>query len=162
MNYESRALAMVKESTERALKGKTMGKCEQCGACCVEQGSPPCIPEDLDRMPLVVRSIIHWFSDHNPYRYDHKKECYFLSTDKKCLIYDCRPEACRDFQPGRDCPELKGKSMFTQAELEAIEDRAREMQCEGANPIWKRAWERLEDAAMGLATLMKANTLRED
>ena len=162
MNHHERAINMVQESMDNIPKGKTMGKCEQCGACCREQGSPPWTDEDLPRTPVAIRDIIHWFAISDPYRYDYGKECYFLSTKNKCLIYDCRPEACREFEPGRDCPEPKGKTMLEQAELKEIETKAREMQCEGTNPIWKRAWERLEDAAMGLETLMKANTLKED
>ena len=92
-------------------EGKAMGECKQCGNCCREQGSPPCILADVAAMPPEIAKIVDWFSDHDPYRYDHKKECYFLSTGDTCLIYDCRPEACRDFQPGIDCPEPKGTNM---------------------------------------------------
>ena len=77
-----------------------MSECKNCGNCCRRQGSPPCVPEDVQAMPPDISAIVNWFSNHDPYRYDHKKECYFLSTENKCLIYPHRPEACRDFKPG--------------------------------------------------------------
>jgi len=51
--------------------------------------------------------------------------------------------------------------MITQKELREIEDWAREMQCEGTNPVWLRAWERLEDAASGLERLIEGSKLRD-
>ena len=86
--------------------------CKMCGECCRQQGSPPFTPTelvDLDLPPVIV-AIVQWFTEHDPYRYDHGRVCYFLSTDDKCLIYDSRPIACREFEPGsRDadaiCPQ---------------------------------------------------------
>ena len=74
--------------------------CAMCGNCCREQGSPPCAQKDVEAMPAEIAAIVDWFSEHDPYRYDCNKECYFLSTENKCLIYPYRPRECREFEPG--------------------------------------------------------------
>lgn len=76
--------------------------CKMCGNCCREQGSPPfTLTElaDVDLPPVIV-AIVQWFTEHDPDRYDHGRVCYFLSTENKCLIYDSRPIACREFELG--------------------------------------------------------------
>ena len=70
-----------------------------CGDCCRRQGSPP-FADELDTCPKEIRAIVDWFAEHDPYRYDHGRVCYFLSTEDKCLIYPYRPLACREFEPG--------------------------------------------------------------
>jgi len=50
--------------------------------------------------------------------------------------------------------------MIEEKELREIKNRAKEMaRIEGQNPLWTRAWERLEDAASGLESLMRANVI---
>lgn len=118
----------LRQGLDKILKGKATGDCKQCGACCREQGSPPCMPECVAAMPAEIATMVNWFSDHDPYRYDHRKECYFLSIGNTCLIYDCRPEACRDFQPGRDCPEPKEPIMDLLELRNAVQDKIEQIE----------------------------------
>lgn len=135
-----------------------MSKCKQCGDCCRTQGSPPCIPEDIDRMPKEIAAIVKWFSAADPYRYDYSKECYFLSTSNVCLIYPYRPQACREFEPGKDCPQtVKGTEMFTQKELQDIEGKALECKSKVTHPHWERAYDRLAEAAFNLDRMKEAS-----
>lgn len=77
-----------------------------CGDCCRKQGSPPFAGE-LYARPREIIAIVDWFTEHDPYRYDYGRVCYFLSTDNKCLIYPYRPIACREFEPGiKPCSQL--------------------------------------------------------
>jgi len=96
-----------------------------CGACCCEQGSPPCIDEDVAAMPPEIAAIINWFSAMDAYRYDYKKPCYFLSSDNKCLIWPYRPQACREFEAGVDCPDTKATKWMSNFEeqLRAAESK---------------------------------------
>lgn len=52
--------------------------------------------------------------------------------------------------------------MFEQEELQKISERAREIAKHTRNPMWIRAWQRLEDAANELDALIARNTLFAD
>jgi hypothetical protein len=47
-------------------------------------------------------------------------------------------------------------------ELQKIRDRARDIAKHTQNPMWIRAWERLEDATDQLDALIARNTIFED
>ncbi len=82
--------------------------CKDCGACCREMCSPPFepfevavdFPLDAERslnMGYIVRAR-DAMADLGD------TPCFWLTDDLTCEHYACRPEACRDLEPGsEDC-----------------------------------------------------------
>ena len=56
-------------------------------------------------------------------------------------------------------PLFKENQMFTRLELKAIYERAQDDETKVENPIWKRGFQRLQDAAMFMDHIMLANEL---
>ena len=95
--------AMTQEMTN--LKGRDdraapAEKCYRCGACCANVGCPPFRDEEMGCLHAETRPIVEWFGRRDPQRNQYVIPCYFLNlTTRKCLIYEQRPQACRDFRP---------------------------------------------------------------
>lgn len=74
--------------------------CDTCpGACCREMGSPPFLPEDIEKLPRYVRRnykrrlAIHAASGWP------EGLCFWLNYGR-CIFYGHRPDICREFEPG--------------------------------------------------------------
>lgn len=71
--------------------------CENCGACCDRQGTPPMLWEEFVALPGHLR----WDRDAHAARYDQGLPCIWFDTDKKsCKHYEYRPKTCREFRLG--------------------------------------------------------------
>ena len=83
--------------------------CHFCAACCVNVGRPPFQPEEIPDLPPEVQQMVAWFDRRDPQRTSRVTPCYCLNlATRNCLIYEYRPQACRDFQPdGQVCRELR-------------------------------------------------------
>lgn len=110
--------------------------CFRCGVCCTCY-QPPLLPEDIDGIAEAIgisgREFICRYALKVPIKegYLLRKTadgCIFLTFDDEgmagCTIYDSRPRACRDWQPGLSQPacaeglaRLKSKGRLQLAEL---------------------------------------------
>lgn len=83
--------------------------CQRCGACCSNPGRPPFRPEELAEVPVSIQRLVAWFDARDPQRAAYATPCYFFNlATRQCLIYEHRPQACRDFKPqGPVCKELR-------------------------------------------------------
>lgn len=84
-------------------------KCRRCGACCAHPGHPPFCPEEMADLPVEIRHLVASLEARDPDRATYATPCYFFNlATRKCLIYEHRPQACRDFKPdGQVCRELR-------------------------------------------------------
>ncbi len=75
--------------------------CTQCGNCCIDL-SPNVMDDEIhaicDKVELPVSSFLRDFTDMSDWgvRTLKKGACSFL-IQKKCTIYEVRPQTCRDF-----------------------------------------------------------------
>ena len=94
--------------------------CEGCGACCMEQSSPPGYavlqslggswPEAEDwerfkRLPTKARVILKKYIDRvmsNSPPGDEQPCCWLDLETKQCRFYEHRPQICRDFEMGSE------------------------------------------------------------
>lgn len=85
------------------------GECKRCGACCAHVGRPLFHPEEMANLPPDVRYMVEWFRRHDPNRDAYVTPCYFFNmVTRKCLIYEHRPQVCKEFKPGGQvCKELR-------------------------------------------------------
>lgn len=76
--------------------------CLGCANCC-KTTSPIFIQTDIDRLAKVFRMKSSQFIDEYLYRDAdgdfvlNSSPCPFLNEDNKCLVYDSRPKACREY-----------------------------------------------------------------
>lgn len=90
-----------KEDIESGVKNLTKdGKCSQCGSCC--SNMLPLTPTDIKRVKRYIKK--HKIKERKHlYPYAGPvldMTCPFLDDSKettKCMIYEARPEICRDF-----------------------------------------------------------------
>lgn len=63
----------------------------------------------MAEVPVAIRHLVAWFEARDPERAAYATPCYFFNlATRKCLIYEHRPRACRDFKPaGQVCQELR-------------------------------------------------------
>lgn len=90
--------------------------CLDCANCC-KTTSPIFIQTDIDRLAKVFRMKSSRFIDE----YLHRDEegdyvlkttpCPFLGSDNKCLVYEDRPKACREY------PHTDRKNIFSILDL---------------------------------------------
>ncbi|WP_345795470.1 YkgJ family cysteine cluster protein [Algoriphagus sp. CAU 1675] len=73
-----------------------------CANCC-KTTSPIFLQTDIDRLAKVFRMKSSEFMDEYLYRDEEgdfvlkEAPCPFLGTDNKCLVYESRPKACREY-----------------------------------------------------------------
>ncbi|UCD48776.1 MAG: YkgJ family cysteine cluster protein [Phycisphaerales bacterium] len=84
-------------------------ECLHCGACCSNPGRPPFRPEEMADLPAEIQHLVASLDARDPERATYATLCYFFNVaTRKCLIYEHRPQACRDFKPGGQvCQELR-------------------------------------------------------
>ncbi|EAZ82750.1 YkgJ family cysteine cluster protein [Algoriphagus machipongonensis] len=76
--------------------------CLDCANCC-KTTSPIFIQTDIDRLAKVFRMKNSQFIDEYLHRDEdgdyvlNSSPCPFLNDDNKCLVYDARPKACREY-----------------------------------------------------------------
>lgn len=76
--------------------------CLDCGNCC-KTTSPIFIQTDIDRLARVFRQKSSDFIDIYLHRDEdgdfvlNSSPCPFLGEDNKCLVYEHRPKACREY-----------------------------------------------------------------
>lgn len=76
--------------------------CLDCANCC-KTTSPIFLKTDIDRLAKVFRMKSSQFIDAYLYRDDegdfvlNSSPCEFLGDDNKCLVYEDRPKACREY-----------------------------------------------------------------
>lgn len=87
-------------STHEAVFQET--DCLQCANCC-KTTSPIFIQTDIDRLAKVFRMKSSQFIDEYLHRDEegdfvlNSSPCPFLNEDNKCLVYESRPKACREY-----------------------------------------------------------------
>jgi uncharacterized protein len=90
--------------------------CLDCANCC-KTTSPIFIQTDIDRLAKVFRMKTGQFIDEYLHRDEegdyvlNSSPCPFLGTDNKCLVYEDRPRACREY------PHTNRKNMLGILEL---------------------------------------------
>ena len=83
------------------LRPKKIKKCKRCGACCLDIGTPPFLPEEMAGLPQSIRETVEALFETDPDRSESGKPCYFYDEiGHACRIYQCRPKICRQFGPG--------------------------------------------------------------
>lgn len=76
--------------------------CLDCANCC-KTTSPIFIQTDIDRLAKVFRMKNSRFIDEYLHRDEegdyvlNSSPCPFLGSDNKCLVYEDRPKACREY-----------------------------------------------------------------
>ncbi len=76
--------------------------CLDCANCC-KTTSPIFLTTDIDRLAKVFRMKAGSFIDEYLHRDEdgdyvlNSAPCPFLGEDNKCLVYDSRPKACREY-----------------------------------------------------------------
>tara|TARA_R110002020_G_scaffold238224_2_gene450682 strand:- start:72 stop:566 length:495 start_codon:yes stop_codon:yes gene_type:complete len=76
--------------------------CLACANCC-KTTSPIFLNTDIDRLAKVFRMKSSAFIDEYLHRDDegdfvlNSSPCTFLGEDNKCLVYEDRPKACREY-----------------------------------------------------------------
>ena len=76
--------------------------CLVCANCC-KTTSPIFLQVDIDRLAKVFRQKSSAFIDEYLHRDEegdyvlNSSPCPFLGTDNKCLVYEDRPKACREY-----------------------------------------------------------------
>ncbi|MGM0946156.1 MAG: YkgJ family cysteine cluster protein [Bacteroidota bacterium] len=76
--------------------------CLDCANCC-KTTSPIFLQTDIDRLAKVFRMKSSEFLDEYLHRDEegdfvlNSSPCPFLGTDNKCLVYEDRPKACREY-----------------------------------------------------------------
>ncbi len=81
-------------------------KCIECGYCCYTAASFPISKADIKRSPEIEKYSIEGEVWYDP----ETKEmiiCPFYS-EESCLIYDKRPQVCRDY------PRSREQALFTE------------------------------------------------
>ena len=83
---------MIKDMEHGVYDFTVNGECSQCGACC--SSLLPMTRKELSALKKYVRihhikPITHLFDLSCPFRSD---------KEKKCLVYEVRPEICKEFQ----------------------------------------------------------------
>jgi uncharacterized protein len=92
--------------------------CDNCGACCMEQGSPPGYTlllagmpvwdkddtERFEALPAEALEILRQYkSDLLANRVTCDGPCVWLDREtKRCRFYEHRPQICRDFERGSE------------------------------------------------------------
>lgn len=78
--------------------------CDNCGACCSQQGTPP-FGLDFDDLPDDLK----WDRWAHANRYDLGLPCLWYDAEtRRCQHYDHRPLACREFVAGElDCNDMR-------------------------------------------------------
>jgi Fe-S-cluster containining protein len=67
--------------------------CDDCGACCETQGTPPFARTPDDRPPPEL----DWDRLAHRWRYDQSLPClWYDPTTRRCRHYEFRPLACRE------------------------------------------------------------------
>jgi len=95
--------------------------CLQCGKCCFVDLTAYAESADFDRwrtenrrdiLDMIEHRHLHWAGDRliSAETGDSPRECPFLDSSGKvwrCSIYETRPLACRNYQPGSSelCPQ---------------------------------------------------------
>jgi len=86
--------------------------CLDCANCC-KTTSPIFIQTDIDRLAKVFRMKSSNFIEEYLHRDEegdfvlNSSPCPFLNKDNKCLVYDERPKACREY-PHTDRKNMQG------------------------------------------------------
>jgi len=76
--------------------------CLECGNCC-KTTSPLFIRKDIERIAKHLRMKEHQFvsqylkMDEDGFMVLQESPCAFLADDNYCLIYDVRPNACKEY-----------------------------------------------------------------
>jgi len=76
--------------------------CLECANCC-KTTSPIFIQTDIDRLAKVFRMKNSQFINEYLHRDEdgdfvlNSSPCPFLNEDNKCLVYDSRPKACKEY-----------------------------------------------------------------
>ncbi|WP_255590587.1 MULTISPECIES: YkgJ family cysteine cluster protein [unclassified Algoriphagus] len=76
--------------------------CLECANCC-KTTSPIFLQTDIDRLAKVFRQKSSEFIDEYLHRDEegdyvlNSSPCPFLNSDNKCLVYEDRPKACREY-----------------------------------------------------------------
>lgn len=86
--------------------------CLNCANCC-KTTSPIFLQTDIDRLAKTFRMKSSEFVDEYLFRDSegdyvlHSSPCPFLGRDNKCLVYEDRPKACREY-PHTDRKNMLG------------------------------------------------------
>lgn len=86
----------------------TITNCENCGACCLEQGGPPFEMDDpvdvkrIDAAPQAAREAIvcRKASLESGFTGPDAPCCWFDMTSRNCRWHKYRPQICRNFKRG--------------------------------------------------------------
>ena len=93
MGVRVRSFAEIKEPKKN--------ECWRCGACCcVYPNLPPFTQDEIGALLRDIRSIVKWFRTHRTHGV--VSPCPFVERRQgsSCMIYEHRPQVCRDYEPG--------------------------------------------------------------
>ena len=77
-----------------------IGTCDDCGACCLQQGHPPFRGEEWNRVPPELRAPLYEYLASREEN-DFGRPCIWLDLQtRRCRHYEHRPQICRDFERG--------------------------------------------------------------
>lgn len=80
---------------------KPRQKCDGCGVCCLELGTPPFLGFEVYQLPEDLRAEVleKGFCSET----EGGQPCYWWDEKTKtCSEYENRPQLCRDFKAGGD------------------------------------------------------------
>ena len=83
------ACQMISEGMKSIQDNTRKGKCTKCEECCSNL-LPLSLPE--------IERIRAYIAEHKISMQEHAPDCPFLSTEKRCTVYEVRPLICRIYK----------------------------------------------------------------
>ena len=71
--------------------------CDDCGACCMDNGLPPFKDGELELLPEDIQGEVALYNAAGRQR---GMPCVWLDCNMKCSKYKHRPKVCRDYEVG--------------------------------------------------------------
>lgn len=88
------------------MENTEMITCDDCGACCMAQCSPPFVPGDgkVESLPADVREdYARGMRARDEAGWPADVPCFWFDPETyRCRHYEHRPAICRDFEPGSE------------------------------------------------------------
>jgi len=108
VGYGNETVGQTQKSPMRHLT--IVESCNDCGACCMQQGHPPYTNDERDLVPYELLAPIDAYLSSLE-EDDFGQPCLWLDMEtRQCQNYEHRPQVCRDFERGNNlCVQLRLK-----------------------------------------------------